>query len=97
MDVKVYINKNFTEYWFSNIVKKEDLELSATIKTNAEDVNNALEDAFSLGQNVTSSWVENPQVESDKENLRSVSVGDVLEVNNNKYVVQNIGFKKIIL
>ena len=61
-------------------------------------VNEKLELAFKLTNNIDCGWWENEEVTpmfQDKEGCRSTSVGDMVLIGTEKYVCENVGWEKI--
>lgn len=56
---------------------------------------NDLDDAFRLTNNIESSWTENEGVTAHGIRLRSSMVGDIFELNGEKFVCASIGFEKL--
>ena len=54
-----------------------------------------LEVAFKLTNSIDSYWADNPDLTIYKEKLRSTSVGDVMSINKELYLVSSIGFTKL--
>ena len=55
-----------------------------------------LEKAFMLTQNIVGGWWNNADVDkiTDKEAVRSTSVGDKIHLNDTTWIVDNVGFKE---
>jgi hypothetical protein len=60
----------------------------------AEVDTNSLEDAFRLTNHIDEAWFNNPEVKVIKKS-RSTSIGDVMELDGKKYIVNDIGFKEV--
>lgn len=59
---------------------------------------NILSEAFTLTNTVVTPWYENPNVqvhEMFKDGCRSTSIGDIIQINGETYVVDTFGFKHI--
>lgn len=70
----------------------------ATIETVDNEQRDAFEECFILGQSDTSPWHHHPRITSDVEaSFRSISVGDVFEVNDKFFAVEGVGFKEVSL
>lgn len=73
-----------------NLPKDEHYQLVATVNTQD------LDEIFSLAQNGRESWANNRQViNTCARNLRSFSVGDVVEINEKHFRCESIGWKEI--
>ncbi len=77
-------------FFAENLPKDEHYQLVATVSTQN------LDEIFSLAQNERESWTKNKQVTNTCANeLRSFSVGDVVEINDKHFRCESIGWKEI--
>lgn len=53
-----------------------------------------LEEAFALTNSIDHPWTENAQVRAEPGRHRSTSVGDVMEQDGDRFIVDTIGFRK---
>ena len=85
--IKVFHNakSNFISPRFED----EDLELVAEVR------DNDLETAYMLTNHIDEAWYDHPNVECHNRQARSTSIGDVMERNGRRYVVDVVGFKEI--
>lgn len=90
--ITVYHNKNFLDF---NLHKTDILPLNDLTKVAEVDTNDP-ETAFRLTNNIEHSWTRNGGVTPLVSRPRSTSVGDVMEIDNESYiVVTSLGFKEI--
>ena len=98
--VTIYHNTNFIDfrYMFGTpeemkagiaALKPEELVKVAEVETDDLDV------AYRQTNHIDTAWYENADVVAYNRDARSTSVGDVLELNGERYVVAVAGFLKI--
>lgn len=87
--IKVIHNNDFINSAFTEKVEAAKLNEVAVIDTND------LNEAFTLTQNINSSWTVLPQVKTDLKECRSTSAGDVLIKDGKFFLIAIAGFKKI--
>ena len=63
--------------------------------THIANVDGDMNDAFRLTNHIESSWTENDGVEALKDEVRSTSVGDIMEKDGEFFVVAPVGFTKL--
>ena len=101
--VEVYHNSKFNEWgWEGTGVDPEDLMHVATIEFFVpHETTRALEIAFRHTNHVENSWIERPiediyfGVTPKVTEGRSTSMGDVMKLGNEWFVVAAVGFKKL--
>jgi len=93
--ITVYHNPHFLDlsFTYKDIAEKvkahiSDLEEVAIVNTDS------LDTAFRQTNNIDKPWFDNEDVQVIKKS-RSTSVGDVMELNDELYVVAPVGFEKI--
>lgn len=88
--ITVYHNPKFLEYWETEKINMDKLVAVANVETDS------LDEAYLRTNHIDYDWAENPGVEVlTVDSTRSTSVGDVMEMEGQKYVVQSIGFAKL--
>lgn len=91
--IRVFFNSNFIEDGFNEELTGELTELGYILSDN-------LEAAYEICQNISEDcWVADirfkPTSVSRKDNIRSFSMGDVVERNGTQYICALVGFKEI--
>lgn len=74
-------------------------EVVATVRTDAESIEAALEEAYASTQNIDDAWTRNSNVRlgtASPEGARSTSVDDHLRVEGQLYRVASFGFEKAL-
>lgn len=87
--IKVYHNPDFMEFVMNETVDLKKLVAVAAVNTQD------FEEAFKLTNHIHHDWTTNPRVIAIGDFHRSTSVGDVMEQDNEKFVVLPIGFVKL--
>ncbi len=90
--ITVFHNKTTDFFTDLNNVLVVDLDFVAEVQTNS------LDEAYKLTQNIDEAWVKNWQVRPNlnQAQYRSTSVGDVLQKGTDFYIVQRLGFYRVI-
>ena len=73
----------------------EDPDACRNIEKVAEVNSNSLSEAFRLTNHIESDWTQNPGVEAVPGRHRSTSVGDVMIVDGNRFIVTSNGFQQV--
>lgn len=90
--VKVFFNPDYTQTAMPADVKIEALEFIADIATHE------LKTALDIGQNGDEPWIRHPLVTPAAQIMggtRSISPGDVLQLDGEWFMVMALGFEKI--
>lgn len=97
MKVDVFFNSKWNSFLFGEMPVRNNLKLVASIDTKSIDQIAALNEAYELSQNIDGSWTKNKQVKTNETAIRSVSIGDVFKINDDTFIVDKIGFLKVVL
>jgi len=105
-DFKFANGRSSFSYWGVDSEKeqiKQELHLEAlgkypevaTIEVDTTDVQKALGLAYQFANHIESDWSENEGVTLYVDSVRSSSVGDVFELNDEVYIIAGFGFDKL--
>lgn len=96
--ITVYHHTNTRESFFGRTIDQATKDLADGLYQKVAEVNtDDLEQAFVLSNSIDLPWFENKEVKilGGASGYRSTSVGDVLDHNGVKYIVDSCGFTKI--
>lgn len=93
--IKVYHQNNYKEgmkFYSKQTLDKVAMSLYSLVAT----VNtNDLDEAFELTNHLDKNWSENDKVDAVSSSVRSTMVGDLMEIDEEFYIVLALGFKKL--
>ena len=94
-----YENDKLIEH-VSNSIKTNKVTEVAKINFTKSilDINDILNDAYRMTNSIEDNWFENSSINVSKEarkGCRSTSKGDIIEIENRRWIVCSIGFKEI--
>lgn len=91
----IYDTKELVEV-VEDQLRHNNLIRVADIETNEEDLEKVLNEAYGLTNSIDEAWYENKNIsipDITRDSCRSTSIGDVIQIFGDSYMVDRVGFK----